>query len=150
MTMAVEETRLRNLLKRVETVEDVANTLDEGDERRARLLEVTRADLQDGDPVRPVLAARLLQLSEKTVRAWVDAGVLRAASEHPRLLLDLVSVHTVIHLVNEVRNGGRERDLLDAVWHRLADQAVLDREDLAENLDQMRRGQGRVLRPKPE
>jgi hypothetical protein len=33
------------------------------------------------------------------------------------------------------------------VWRRLEDAALLDREDLRESLDQMRRGEGRVLRP---
>jgi excisionase family DNA binding protein len=146
MTIALEEARLRSLLKRVETLEDVASTLDANDERRKRLLEVTRADLDDAEPVRPIIAAKLLGISEKTVRAWVEAGVLKAERDRPRLLLDLASVHTVSHLLNELRAAGQDRDLLDAIWHRLIDDSVLDRDDLAESLDQMRQGQGRVLR----
>jgi hypothetical protein len=150
MTIAVEEARLRSLLKRVETLEDVASTLDADDERRARLLEVTRADFEDAEPVRTVIAAKLLGISEKTVRAWVDAGVLKAASERPRLVLDLASVHTVGHLLDELRAPGKDRDLLDAVWHCLIDRSVLDRDDVAESFEQMRRGQGRVLRHRPD
>jgi hypothetical protein len=150
MTIAVEETRIRKLLDRVETLEQVANSLDENDARRADLLEVSQGVLADGDAVRPVIAATLLGISEKTVRAWADAGILKMASQEPRLVLDLASVHTVHHLVRELRAGGRDRDLLDAICQRLPDQALLDRDDLAESINQMRQGQGRVLRPPPD
>jgi hypothetical protein len=147
MTIAVEEQRLRSLFERVETVEDVARTLPEDDERRARLLAVSDSALAEEGTIRPVLAARLLGLSEKTMRAWAAAGVLAVAQRSPRLLLDVRSVHTVSHLVSELRAAGQDRDLLDQVWRRLADAALLDREDLRDSLDQMRRGEGRVLRP---
>lgn len=149
MTIAVEERRLRGLFERVEVVEDVARTLPEDDERRARLLAVSDSALAEEGTIRPVLAARLLGLSEKTVRAWAAAGVLAVAQRSPRLLLDVRSVHAVSHLVSELRAAGQDRDLLDQVWRRLEDAALLDREDLGESLDQMSRGEGRVLRPVP-
>lgn len=149
MTVAVEEKRLRNLFKRVEDVEDVARTLPEDDERRAKLLAVSDDALAEEGDVRPVIAAKLLGLSEKTVRAWAAEGVLAIASRSPRLLLDVRSVHAVSHLVSELRAAGHDRDLLDQVWHHLADAALLDRDDLRESLEQMRRGEGRVLRPRP-
>ena len=149
MTIAVEEKRLRSLFERVEIVEDVARTLPEDDERRARLLAVSDSALAEEGTIRPVIAARLLGLSEKTVRAWATAGVLTVAQRSPRLLLDVRSVHGVSHLVSELRAAGQERDLLDQVWRRLEDAALLDREDLRDSLDQMRRGEDRVLRPIP-
>ncbi len=149
MTIAVEEKRLRSLFERVEIVEDVARTLPEDDERRARLLAVSDSALAEEGTIRPVIAARLLELSEKTVRAWATAGVLTVAQRSPRLLLDVRSVHGVSHLVSELRAAGQERDLLDQVWRRLEDAALLDREDLRDSLDQMRRGEGRVLHPIP-
>ena len=149
MTIAVEEKRLRGLFERVEVVEDVARTLPEDDERRARLLAVSDSALAEEGTIRPVLAARLLGLSEKTVRAWAAAGVLAVAQRSPRLLLDVRSVHAVSHLISELRAAGQDRDLLDQVWRRLEDAALLDREDLGESLDQMRRGEGRVLRQVP-
>jgi hypothetical protein len=81
------------------------------------------------------------------VRAWAAAGVLTIARRTPRLLLDVRSVHAVSHLVSELRAAGHDRDLLDQVWRRLQDAVLLDRDDLRESLDQMRRGEGRVLRP---
>jgi hypothetical protein len=53
-----------------------------------------------------------------------------------------------MHLVQELRAAGKDRDLLDAVWHRLSDQATVDRDDLRDSMGQMRQGKGRVLRPK--
>ena len=147
MTIAVEEKRLRSLFERVEVVEDVARTLPEDDERRARLLAVSDSALAEEGTIRPVIAARLLGLSEKTVRSWAAAGVLTVARRSPRLLLDVRSVHAISHLVSELRAGGQDRDLLDQVWHRLEDAALLDRDDLRESVAQMRRGEGRVLRP---
>jgi hypothetical protein len=149
VTIAIEERRLRSLFERVEAVEDVARTLPEDDERRAKLLAVSDSALAEEGTVRPVIAARLLGLSEKTVRAWAAAGVLVIARRSPRLLLDIRSVHAVSHLVSELRATGQDRDLLDQVWRRLSDAALLDRDDLRESLEQMRRGEGRVLRPLP-
>lgn len=149
MTVAIEETRIRNLFDRVEEVEDVAYSLPDGDERRVRLLKVASAALAEEATIRPGIAAGVLGLSEKTIRAWVDEGVLVIVQRSPRLLLDVQSVHVVSHLIRELRAAGKERDLLDEVWRRLQDQALLDRDDLRESLTQMRKGQGRVLRPLP-
>jgi hypothetical protein len=147
MSIAVEEQRIRSLIDRVEAVEDVARTLPEDDERRAKLLAVSSATLADEGTVRPVIAARLLGLSEKTIREWAKQGVLAVAQRNPRLLLDLQSVHEVRHIVQGLRSLGKDRDLLDEVWRHLSDAALRDRPDLGESIEQMRRGEGRVLRP---
>jgi hypothetical protein len=147
VTIAIEEQRIRSLFSRVETVEEVARTLPEGDERRAKLMAVSAAALADEGTVRPVIAARLLGLSEKTVRVWAAQGALAVVRHSPRLLLDLESVHVISHIVGELRAAGQERDLLDEVWRRLSDLALLERPDLQESIEQMRQGQGRVLRP---
>jgi len=149
MSIAVEEQRIRGLFDRVETVEDVAKTLPEDDERRAKLLAVSNAALAEEGTVRPVIAARLLGLSEKTVRAWANQGVLAVAQRAPRLLLDVRSVHEVSHILRDLRALGRDRDLLDEVWRRLSDAALLEHPGLRESIEQMRRGEGQVLRPLP-
>ena len=147
MSIAIDEKRIRGAFDRAEAVEDVARTLPEDDERRARLLAVSTATLSDGGAIRPVIAARLLGLSEKTVRAWAAQGAIAVAQRKPRLLLDPQSVHLVSHIVRELREHGKDRDLLDEVWRQLNDSALLERADLRESVEQMRRGQGRVLRP---
>jgi DNA-binding transcriptional MerR regulator len=150
MTIAVEEKRIRSLFERIETVEDVACSLAEDDERRARLLAVSNSELAAEATIRPVIAARLLGLSEKTIRVWAAEGVLPVIQHKPRLLLDVRRVHVISHILRELRGQGRDRALLDEVWRRLNDAALLERADLKESIEQMRRGQGRVLRPMPE
>lgn len=73
--------------------------------------------------------------------------MITAAQRTPRLLLDLPSVHAISHIIRELREHGKDRDLLDEVWRRLNDAALLERADLQENIDQMHKGDGRVLRP---
>src|SRR5579863_5333221 len=147
MSVSAEERRIRNLFERVETIEEVAVTLPEGDDRRARLFALSREALAEEATVRPVIAAKVLGLSEKTVRAWADAGLLATRQRSPRLLLDVPSVHLVSRVLRELREEGLDRDLLQHVWHRLEDQALLDREDLRESVSQLRRGDVVVLRP---
>lgn len=147
MSVSTEERRIRNLFERVETIEEVAITLPEGDDRRARLLALSRDALAEEATVRPVIAAKILGLSEKTVRAWAAAGLLATRQRTPRLLLDVPSVHRVSHVLRELREEGVERDLLDYVWHRLEDQALLERKDLGESISQLLDGEVLVLRP---
>ena len=147
MSVSAEERRIRSLFERIETIEEVAVTLPEGDDRQVRLLALTRDALAEEATVRPVIAAKILGLSEKTVRAWADAGLLATRQRSPRLLLDVPSVHRVSHVLRELREEGLERDLLGHVWRRLEDQALLDREDLRESISELLHGDVVVLRP---
>jgi hypothetical protein len=147
MSVAIEEQRIRGLFDRVEAIEEVAETLPEDDDRRARLLAVSRDALAEEGAVRPVIAAKILGLSERTVRTWAAAGLLSSRQRSPRLLLDVPSVHLISHILREVRADGLDRDLLEHVWRRLEDRALLDRADLQESIEQMRRGDVVVLRP---
>jgi hypothetical protein len=56
-------------------------------------------------------------------------------------------VHEISHILRAIRAEGLDRDLLEHVWHRLEDQALLNREDLQESIEQLRRGEVVVLRP---
>src|SRR5580692_7728056 len=149
MSVATEEQRIRNLFERVETIEEVAGTFPGNDDRRARLLAVSRDALAEEGTVRPAIAAKILGLSEKTVRAWAAAGLLSTRQHSPRLLLDVPSVHEVSHILRTVRADGLDRDLLEHVWRRLEDHALLNRADLQESIEQLRRGEVVVLCPAP-
>jgi hypothetical protein len=62
--------------------------------------------------------------------------------------LDLsTKIPIVGRMLRELRAEGLERDLLQHVWRRLEDQALLDREDLRESIDQLLHGDVVVLRP---
>ncbi|XVV10336.1 hypothetical protein ACQP2X_36635 [Actinoplanes sp. CA-131856] len=147
MTVAAEETRVIHLFQRVERLEAVAEADNIRDEQRREILDATHQAIQECEPVRVTIAARLLKLSRKTVEAWAREGLLTtAAGEHKRLVLDPERLHAVLHLVRDLRKQGRDRNLVEAVWYRLSDQALIEREDLTESVEQVKRGEGRVVR----
>lgn len=149
--IAIETTHAVELMERIETLESVAHSLPEGDERRSQLLQVVGKDLATATPLRPRVVAQLLRLSEKTVRAWVEEGVLlRAETSSPRLLLDVERVHDVLHLIKDLREAGNTSGLLDEVYRQLVDSSWLDRGDLKESLEQMRRGESKVIATRPK
>lgn len=146
--VADEEARTRAVLDRVEELEDIADSLEDG-ETRARLLKVVARTVDDVGAVRVSVAAGLLNLDQKTVRAWAAEGVLVVSSAGSTARLDPQRLHEVWHLVRDLRRAGKTRGLLDEVFYRLADSALLGRDDLQESLAQMRRGEGDVVRPAP-
>ena len=146
MPVDVEQARVRALFSRVDQIESVASTMSNDDPRRHTLTAVVRQELSEADPVRPIIAAGLLELTEKTVRMWASEGVLTAAAERPRLLLNAARLHDVVHLVRDLKAAGKTRGLLDELYRRLSVAALLDRDDLQTSLEQMRRGEARMVR----
>ena len=148
MTAVAHETqRAHDLMERVETIASVAETLPLHDERRRKLLRVIDSELTTAPPLRARIAADILDLSEKTIRAWTVEGVLhRADASSPRLLLEARQVHHVLVLLNDLRAAGKTTGLLDEVHRRLVDETWLERTDLAASLEQMRRGEGTTRR----
>lgn len=144
-TMERETTAVRELFARVDEVLDVAHTIeDERPREAARLVHVSHAALSSADPVRVPIAAKILLVSDKTVRAWVEEGLLTPRAVRPRLLLDAERLHTVLRFLGELRAAGQDRDFRESLWNRLQDEALLDRSDLTESLSQMNAGN---LRP---
>lgn len=140
-TIEHEEVQARELFEMVDAVAGVAHAIESDHPGEAgRLFQVSRDALSRAAPVRVPIAARLLAVSDKTVRAWVNQGVLTAHSQHPRLLLDPERLHQVLGFARELRVRGQDRDLLATLWQRLQDEALLDRDDLADSLEQMRAG----------
>ncbi|MEU4764873.1 hypothetical protein AB0H12_16595 [Actinosynnema sp. NPDC023794] len=146
MSVATEAAQIRDLFDQIEEIEEVASSLSEDDERRRKLHGVVAKALRKAPPVRPVVAGELLELTEKTVKAWAREGVLAIHSQEPRMLLDAVRLHEVLHVVSDLRRAGKNRALLDEVHRRLSDATLLDRDDLVTSLEQMHRGEGRVVR----
>jgi hypothetical protein len=130
----------------VEELEEIAGSLaPEQTEQHDRLTSLANRKVASLPPLRTPIVAALLRLSEPTVRAWLKDGVLREAAPTTRKL-DPVRVHQVLHLVNDLRAQGTNRHLVDAVWARLQDDALLEREDLKQSLEELRRGDTVVLR----
>lgn len=141
--VAYESSQAFDLFERMAVLEGVAETLPAEDDRRFAVLGLVEKDLASAQPLRPRIAAELLDLSEKTVRAWIQEGVLkRAAGPSSRVLLDVERVHQVLRLVKDLRAAGKTVGLLDEVHRRLVDATWLKRDDLTESLEQMRRGEG--------
>jgi hypothetical protein len=148
VTVAEEREVLTTLLDDVAILYEVAETLPADDKRAQDLESVANHRLASAPDMRLSIAAALLELSEPTVRAWTERGILRIRRRKPRLLLDPASVLEVRQLVGELRLAGRTRDLLDEVYNRLADEQQLAEPDLAESLAQMHSGEY-VVRRRP-
>lgn len=139
--MEREETAVRDLFARVDDVLDVARSIeDERPREAARLVHASLGALSSAEPVRVPVAARILLVSDKTVRAWAEDGLLTPRTVRPRLLLDPERLHTVLRFLVDLRAAGQDRDFRDILWNKLRDEALLDREDLAESLSQMNAG----------
>jgi hypothetical protein len=145
-TVEAEAERAKELLSVVDDVAEVAETLPPGDPRRSKLLAAVARTLDAAPPVRTIVAAELLGVSDKTVRAWAREGVLVVRQDEPRVLLDARRLYEVVVLVDDLRKAGHTRGLLDEVWRRLSDGALLDRDDLTESFGQMHKGEGRTVR----
>ncbi len=124
MTLTQETEQVLGALERVEAVERVVATFAPDDARRLELLRVVADSLAAVPPVRPVIAAEWLGLSEPTIRSWVRQGVLVAVVSKPRLLLDAERLHAVRHLLEDLRSANKTEGLLDAVYRRLVDATV--------------------------
>lgn len=147
MSVMQERETLKALLDDVAKLQAVAESLPNGDERARTLESVASRWLASAPGMRTSIAASLLGLSEPTVRAWARRGILAIRSRKPRLLLDAASVLEVRELIADLRQAGQSRGLLETVYNRLADEQQLADPELAESLEQMRRGEYVIRRP---
>jgi hypothetical protein len=139
--MEREETAVRDLFARVDEVLDVAHTIQvDRPQEAARLVHASHGALSSAEPVRVPVAARILLVSDKTVRAWAEDGLLTSRTIRPRLHIDAERLHTVLRFLGDLRAAGQDRDFREMLWNRLQDEALLDRTDLAESLAQMNAG----------
>lgn len=128
--VAYESSQAYDLIERIETLERIAESLPDEDDRRLALLGLVEKDLASAHPLRPRVAAEVLDISEKTVRAWTREGVLkRADGQSSRVLLDAQRVHQVLGMVKDLRAAGKTVGLLDEVHRRLVDASALERDD---------------------
>jgi hypothetical protein len=139
--MEREETAVRGLFAQVDEVLDVADSI-AGDrpQEAARLVQVSHGVLSSAEPIRVPIAARILLVSDKTIRAWAEDGLLTPRAVRPRLLLDADRLHTVLRFLEDLRAAGQDRDFRDSLWNRLRDEALLDRADLTESLSEVNAG----------
>ena len=90
----------------------------------------------------PVSAAgEYLQVSQPTVRLWIDRGVLRPVMGAKPVLVDLDSLRRVGRMLGELRERGQDGDWVRDLVDRLHDAAVLGGGPARTGLDELRRGE---------
>jgi hypothetical protein len=85
-------------------------------------------------------AARYLDVSESTVRAWLTRALSRPR-QRPEPVVDITSLRRVGHAPAELRERGRDRDWTRALVDLLHDRAERRRPKLLEGLDEQRCGE---------
>jgi len=94
------------------------------------------------------LAATLLEVSERTVRDWIEAGILEVASTRPTVLA-FKSVAEVRRELQQLRRAGGNPNVRRALLHRIEDRAAMDEPRLRQSIEQMRSGQRHYVHRRP-
>jgi hypothetical protein len=99
-------------------------------------------------PVPVSLAASLLAVSERTVRDWIEAGILEVAGTRP-IGLAFKSVAEVRRELHRLRREGAGSNVRQALLHRIEDRATLQQPRLQESIAQMRAGRRHYVHRRP-
>lgn len=114
---------------------------DEDDPGRRRSLDVVRGHLADRDRGAKVSeAASVLGLSQPTIRAWVEAGILESRGGARPARVEVQSLAAVKRAVDLLREHGHDRNLLVAVMRVLRDRALLADAAVREGFDDFAAG----------
>lgn len=126
------------------TSDDLARSEDDPDRRRS--LALVRSRLADRDRgARVSEAAQVLGLSQPTVRAWIEAGVLEPIAETGPVRVDVRSVADVKRSLDLIRRHKDDRRLLSDVARMLRDRAALAGDDIRQGLEDLAAGRTRSL-----
>lgn len=98
----------------------------EDDAARRRSLDAIRRHVAERDQGAKVAeAAKVLAVSAPTVRAWTEAGALRAIPGLRPVRIDVMSLAAAKQVLDELRRQADERHLLADVLRVLRDRAAL-------------------------
>jgi hypothetical protein len=84
--------------------------------------------------------AEYLGVSEPTVRAWLGRGVLERLEGSKPILVGRDSVRRAGRLLQELRDRGQDRDWMQVLVDLLQDTAELQRPEIKQGLDELKRG----------
>jgi len=121
------------------TLQDLAAHEDDP-ERRRSLDEIHRRVAAREHGVKVSEAAAVLSLSQPTVRAWIEAGVLAPVRGASPVRIEVLSLAAVKHALNLVRQHAEDRNLLAQVMRVLRDRANLASTALDEGLADLAAG----------
>lgn len=138
--LATDQRRVETAVRMFNELLTAANRAeDRGDAEAAADFErLAWQHAEQADPVRVVHAEELLDVSNQTVRDWVDAGALDDFGGSPKRL-GLASVLRAKQIADELREQGRDRDFMSAVLSRLEAMALAQDGEFQESVGQMRR-----------
>lgn len=143
MTVKERERMINSAVAEIEELDRADAALVSGDDASAkRAVERARElRLKDAPPVPISVAAKMLGVSEPTVRAWADRGLLEETSptRGPRAL-SLESVLRVLGDLDELRRLGRDVGLRDALLARIDDRLAAEDPATLRALRQAKRG----------
>lgn len=121
------------------TLQELAAHEDDPDRRRS-LDEVHRRVAARERGVKVSEAAAVLSLSQPTVRAWIEAGVLEPVRGASPVRIEVLSLVDVKHALDLVRQHAEDRHLLAHVMRILRDRADLASAALDEGLADLTAG----------
>lgn len=135
------EREAHDLQKVLRTFDDLRALADDLDGPEAdRVEEVAWRAVREADPIRVLHAQQLLGVSEQTVREWIAKGVLVDAGSSPQRVT-LESVLKTKLVADELRELGRDRDLVSVVLNRIELEELQQNDRFLKSLEQMRRGE---------
>lgn len=115
---------LAELVDDLLTLEELAAQEDDPDRRRS--LDAVRGHLADRDRGAKVSeAAKVLGLSQPTVRAWIESGILEPIPGATPVRISVLSLADVKRALDLIRRHKDERQLLVQVMRLLRDRAAL-------------------------
>lgn len=114
-----------------EAVEHLRLAVEEGDLDWAKtaLGEVDQARARHAPPVSVAVAARLLGVSQPTVRDWAKRGILQPVKKSPQAV-SLESVRGVQRALAEIRHFADVKGRYVALLEARADRRLLERDDV--------------------
>jgi len=126
------------------TLQDLAAHEDDP-ERRRSLDDVHRRVAARERGVKVSEAAAVLSLSQPTVRAWIEAGVLVPVRDTSPVRIEVLSLADVKHALDLVRRHAEDRHLLAQVMRVLRDRVDLGAAALDEGIADLAAGRATPL-----
>ncbi|MEJ7891618.1 MAG: hypothetical protein WKF94_03160 [Solirubrobacteraceae bacterium] len=143
MTRKERERSYAEAVEEVQHLDKAEHAILNGDrvEAAKSLAAARRRRLRNAPAIPVAVAAKLLKVSEPTIRSWLDTGVLDDAGTKPRAVR-VESIVRVHRLLADLRERGQDRNIRSALLARLDDEVTLKDDRLRESLAGMRRGRG--------
>ncbi|HVE68410.1 MAG TPA: hypothetical protein VNB64_07505 [Solirubrobacteraceae bacterium] len=101
--------------------------------------------MREAAPIRVSHAENILGVSNQTVRSWIDLKILDGFRGSPQRV-GLESVVKAKRIADELREQGRDRDLMSSILSRLEALGLEQDKEFRKSVGQMRR---RERRPRP-